>query len=138
MNALLDTHVWIWLLQEPGKISETVLQQLEAADTLVLSVASMWEIALKVELGKLALQVRPEEMRDEILREMHASELAIQAAHAFDATRLPRLHKDPFDRILVAQAQLEQLTLVTAGEPSVSTAATSSASVDTVRRRASR
>lgn len=116
MNALLDTHVWIWLLEEPSRIAEPVLQQLEAADTLVLSVASMWEVAIKKELGKLAMKSSLEVMRDEILREMHASELAIQTAHALGAARLPKLHKDPFDRMLVAQAQVEDLVLVTADE----------------------
>jgi PIN domain nuclease of toxin-antitoxin system len=116
VNALLDTHIWIWLLEDPSKIAEPVLRQLEAADALTLSVASMWEIAIKTELGKLAMKASPEAVRDEILREMHASELAIQAVHALGAARLPRLHKDPFDRMLIAQAQVEQLVLVTADE----------------------
>jgi PIN domain nuclease of toxin-antitoxin system len=116
MNALLDTHVWIWLLEDPSKIAPPVLQQLEAADTLVLSVASMWEIAIKVELGKLAMKASPEAVRHEILHEMQASELAIQTMHAISAARLPKVHKDPFDRMLVAQAQVERLVLVTADD----------------------
>jgi PIN domain nuclease of toxin-antitoxin system len=116
VKALLDTHVWIWLLENPRRLAEPVLRQLEAADTLALSVASLWEIAIKTELGKLSMSASPEAVRAEILHEMHASELPIQAAHALGAARLPKLHKDPFDRMLVAQAQVEQLVLVTADE----------------------
>jgi len=114
VRVLLDTHIWIWLLEDPQRIAAPVLQQLEAADTLVLSIASLWEIAIKTELGKLEMTASPEAVRDEILHEMRAKELVINAAHAFGAARLPRLHKDPFDRMLIAQAQIEHLILATA------------------------
>jgi PIN domain nuclease of toxin-antitoxin system len=116
VNALLDTHIWIWLLEDPSKIAPPAMRQLEMADTLTLSAASIWEIALKTELGKLSMKASPEAVRDEILHAMYASELPIQSAHALDAARLPKLHKDPFDRILIAQARVEHLVLVTADE----------------------
>jgi PIN domain nuclease of toxin-antitoxin system len=93
MHALLDTHVWIWLLEDPTRIAPEVLQQLEAAETLTFSVASLWEIAIKTEPGKLAMTTTPEVVREEILREARASELPIRAVHALGAARLPRLHK---------------------------------------------
>jgi PIN domain nuclease of toxin-antitoxin system len=116
VNALLDTHIWIWLLEDPSKIAPPVLRQLETADSLALSVALIWEIAIKTELGKLSMTVSPEAVRDEILHAMYASELPIQSAHALDVARLPKLHKDPFDRILIAQARMEHMVLVTADE----------------------
>src|SRR5215475_14814158 len=88
-------HIWIWLLEDPSKITPPVLRQLETADSLVLSVASIWEIAIKTELGKLSMKASPEAVRDEILHAMYASELPIQSTHALDAARLPKLHKDP-------------------------------------------
>lgn len=116
MKALLDTHVWIWLLEDPSKLAEPILRQLETADALVLSAATIWEIAIKAELGRLVMKGTPAALRDEILRETHANELTIEAEHALCAAQLPKLHKDPFDRILVAQAQVEHLVLVTADE----------------------
>lgn len=114
MNALLDTHVWIWLLEDPSRIAPAVLQQLEDAETLTFSVASLWEIAVKTELGRLAMTATPDEVREEILRETRASELPIHAVHALGAARLPMLHRDPFDRMLIAQARAANLVLVTA------------------------
>jgi PIN domain nuclease of toxin-antitoxin system len=116
VNALLDTHIWIWLLEDPSKLALPVLRQIEIADTLTLSAASIWEIAIKTELGKLSMKASPEAVRDEILHAMYAHELPIQSTHALDAARLPKLHKDPFDRILIAQARVEHMVLVTADE----------------------
>jgi PIN domain nuclease of toxin-antitoxin system len=80
----------------------------------VLSVATTWEIAIKRHLGKLRTSVGVTEFRDEILREMAATELPIDGSHAIAAGQLPLAHKDPFERMLVAQPQLESLILVTA------------------------
>jgi PIN domain nuclease of toxin-antitoxin system len=89
---------------------------LEQADDLVLSVASVWELAIKVKLGKIALHLSVAAARDEFLGQAGARELVIQASHTLAAAELPPLHRDPFDRLLIAQAQFEQLTLVTADE----------------------
>ena len=116
MRYLVDTHVWLWLLESPGKLSPTVRAALEQANDLVLSVASVWELAIKSRLGKIALPSDVTAARDEFLSQAGARELPIQSAHALRAAELPLLHRDPFDRLLIAQAQLEQLTLVTADD----------------------
>ena len=114
MRLLLDTHVWLWLLDQPNRIDEHVFRQIDEASELLLSAASIWELAIKDQLGRLGAKTNVAELRDEILREMTAIELAITARHGLVAAQLPMVHKDPFDRMLVAQAQCEEVTLVTA------------------------
>jgi PIN domain nuclease of toxin-antitoxin system len=114
VKYLIDTHVWLWLLQDPGKLAAPVRQALEAADDLVLSVASVWEAAIKVKLGKLVLPRGVVDARDEFLRQAGARELPIHSAHVIAAADLPLFHRDPFDRLLIGQSQVEQLRLVTA------------------------
>ncbi len=89
---------------------------LEAADEFVLSVASVWEIGIKVKLGKLVVRRGVEAARQDMLTAIGARELAIVSAHALAAADLPPLHRDPFDRVLIAQAIVEGLVLVTADE----------------------
>jgi PIN domain nuclease of toxin-antitoxin system len=116
VKYLVDTHVWLWLLESPTKLAPAVRTALEHADDLVLSAASVWELAIKVRLGKIDLSLPVHAARDEFLAQSGARELAIQSAHALAAAELPLLHRDPFDRLLMAQAQLEGLTLVSADE----------------------
>jgi PIN domain nuclease of toxin-antitoxin system len=116
LRYLLDTHIWLWLLDSPTKIASPIRTALGAADELVLSVASVWEIAIKVKLGKLVVQGGVDAARQEMLTAIGARELAITSTHALAAADLPALHRDPFDRILVAQAIVEGLVLVTADE----------------------
>lgn len=116
MRYLLDTHIWLWLLDSPTKIASPVRAALGAADELLLSVASVWEIAIKAKLGKLVVQGGVDAARQEILTAIGARELAITSAHALAAADLPALHRDPFDRILIAQTIVEGLVLVTADE----------------------
>ena len=116
MRYLLDTHIWLWLLDSPTKIALPIRTALGAADELVLSAASVWEIAIKVKLGKLVVQGGVDAARQEMLTAIGARELAITSAHALAAADLPALHRDPFDRILIAQAIVEELVLVTADE----------------------
>jgi PIN domain nuclease of toxin-antitoxin system len=116
MKYLIDTHVWLWLLQDPGKLAPRVRHALEAADDLVLSVASIWEAGIKVKLGKLSLPQGVAHARDEFLRQAGARELSIQSPHVMAASDLPPLHRDPFDRLLLGQSQVEQLVLVTADD----------------------
>ena len=116
MRYLVDTHVWMWLLESPDKLSPAVREAMEQAEDLVLSVASIWELAIKAKLGKITLPSTVSAARDEFLSQAGARELAIHSAHALAAADLPPLHRDPFDRLLIAQAQLEHLTLVTADE----------------------
>jgi len=116
LRYLLDTHIWLWLLDSPTKIASPIRTALGAADELVLSVASVWEIAIKVKLGKLVVQGGVDAARQEMLTAIGARELAITSTHALAAADLPALHRDPFDRILVAQTIVEGLVLVTADE----------------------
>jgi PIN domain nuclease of toxin-antitoxin system len=116
VRYLLDTHIWLWLLESPTKIASPVRTALEAADELVLSAASVWEIAIKVSLGKLIVRRGVEAARQEMLTAVGARELAITSPHALAAADLPALHRDPFDRILIAQTMVEGLVLVTADE----------------------
>ena len=112
---LLDTHAWLWLNSAPERIPRRLLDTLREADRpIYLSAASAWEIAIKHQSGKLALPLPPSEYIPSRLRENGISSLPIRQGHALRAAALPFHHKDPFDRILVAQAQVEGLTLVTA------------------------
>ena len=110
---LLDTHAWLWLNSAPERLPRRLLDTFREADRpIYLSAASAWEIAIKHQSGKLARP--PSECIPSRLRENGISSLPIRQGHALRAAALPFHHKDPFDRILVAQAQMEELTLVTA------------------------
>jgi PIN domain nuclease of toxin-antitoxin system len=115
VTYLLDTHVLIWLAGFGGKPNPATSKALHAADArLVVSAVSSFEIATKVRLGKLdsAAALVPGWAR--ALTEIGAFELSLNSQHALTAGGLEWDHRDPFDRLLVAQAQLEELTLVTA------------------------
>lgn len=108
-HLLLDTHVFLWWRGEPSRLSAAVRSRIAAADIVFVSAASAWEAAIKVSLGRL-------ELPDTVEVGVVASgfeKLPITLAHAEHAGALPIHHRDPFDRMLVAQAQLEELILVT-------------------------
>ena len=110
MRLLLDTHVLLWWLQDAPGLTGAAREAIARRDALVhVSAASVWEAAIKTSLGKL----RVEGDLTETIPATGFLELPISARHAWLAGTLPRLHDDPFDRILVAQAKLEELTLVT-------------------------
>jgi len=114
MRYLLDTHVMIWVLQEPAQLSTRVCNILAEAETGVLvSAASLWEAAIKQAVGKMKLPAPASEWLPYALERMRIDVLDITGRHALTAGSLPRLHGDPFDRMLVAQAVMEKLTLVT-------------------------
>jgi PIN domain nuclease of toxin-antitoxin system len=114
---LLDTHVWLWLQVEPDRVGERLLARLSrSSNELLLSAASSWEIAIKHGLGKLALPASPEVYVPERLRRSGTTPLPIEHSHVLRVGTLPPHHRDPFDRVLVAQAQLLSATLVTADE----------------------
>ncbi len=108
MNLLLDTHVLIWW-DEGRRLSGSARRAIETADTVYVSAASAWEVAIKTELGRL----RPTRTVEEAAEESGFLELPVTFRHAQRVSGLPALHRDPFDRLLVAQADLEGLTLVT-------------------------
>lgn len=115
MRFLLDTHCWLWMQVSPERISAQVLDQLtDPENALFLSSASSWEIAVKWALGRLPLPQPPAEYVPRRLERQGVVGLPIQHRHALHTASLPPHHRDPFDRLLVAQAQLEELTLVTA------------------------
>ncbi len=115
MRLLLDSHVWLWACTTPERLAEPARAAIESATELGLSVVSIWEIAIKHAVGRLPLPAGPAGLRDELLA-LGATELTICAEHAMRAAALPLVHRDPFDRMLVAQAEVERMTLVTADE----------------------
>jgi PIN domain nuclease of toxin-antitoxin system len=118
VKLLLDTHVFLWLLDEPERLDEHSHVLGDARTELILSAVSSWEIAIKYKLGKLGLPEPPEHYVPDRWRALGATPLAIEHAHALAVASLPRLHGDPFDRLLVAQATLLGLTILTA-DPAV-------------------
>lgn len=112
---LVDTHVWLWAVGEPHRLNDHTYDAIENGDNVVhLSAASVWEIAIKYERGKLRLPEPPGSYVPTRLALQHIAPLAISLVHALRVAELPPHHRDPFDRLLVAQAQIERLTLVTA------------------------
>ena len=115
MRALLDTHCWLWLQTDPGRLGEVLLADLgDPSSERYLSSASAWEIAIKYALGKLPLPEDPTTYVPDRMRISRFRELPITHADALAVTSLPPHHRDPFDRLLVAQARDHGLTLVTA------------------------
>lgn len=115
MRILLDTQCWLWMLMAPERFSEVSLNLVAASENeLYLSAASAWEIAIKCGLGKLTLPERPAELIPELMSQTAVSPLPVLHSHALRVADLPVHHRDPFDRLLVAQAQLEDLPILTA------------------------
>lgn len=118
---LLDTHVFLWWASERGaRLSDRVRDLLtDGATEVAFSVVSAWEIAIKVGGGRMELPGDVERYLPDRLRHHGFELMPIQLSHAFRAGSLPRLHGDPFDRMLVAQAQVEGLPILTA-DPAIS------------------
>ena len=114
MKLLLDTHLLLWAAGQPEQLSAKARALLNnPRNELLFSVASIWEIALKRGLGRKDFRVDPRLLRRGLLDNGYR-ELPITSEHAVTIDSLPPLHKDPFDRILVAQAMVEGITLLTA------------------------
>jgi PIN domain nuclease of toxin-antitoxin system len=115
VKILLDTQVWLWVLGEPTRLSAAGRARLRSpANTFYLSAASVWEIVIKHTVGKLRLPDEPVAYLRGRLAETPATILPITHEHTLQLALLPLHHRDPFDRILVAQAQVEGLRLMTA------------------------
>lgn len=114
MKYLLDTAVFLWMLfDQRAACSRRALRLLEdPAHELFLSAASTWEIAIKYALGKLPLKQPPGSWLPDVIIRMGLSPLPITAAHTWAVAELPWHHRDPFDRLLVAQSRLETLPLI--------------------------
>ncbi len=114
MKLLLDTHILLWVAAKPDKLSikaKVLIEQPE--NTLLFSAASIWELAIKGGLGRADFNVDVRLLRRSLLDNGY-QELSIDSVHAVAVDQLPPIHKDPFDRILIAQAMVEGITLVTA------------------------
>ena len=113
MKLLLDTHLLLWAASGNRRLTARALERLEDPDAeLLFSAASIWEVGIKSGLGKPDFEVDPNVLRRELLDNGY-EELAVTGAHGAHVASLPAIHKDPFDRMLVAQAQLEGVTLLT-------------------------
>ena len=114
MKLLIDTQCWLWWFAEPDRLQEaTIAQIVDETNELWFSVASVWEMGIKVGLGKLPLPEPIDRYLASRMKQLGARSLEIRADHALQAGKLPLHHRDPFDRMLIAQAQVEGMTIVT-------------------------
>ncbi len=114
MKVLLDTHIVIWALIHPGRLSPRVTRLLTDRKTdIVVSSASIWELGIKYHSGKMPEMARIFPRIEHHLARLGTTPLPIKHEHALMASSLPDIHKDPFDRMLVAQALVEGLPLIT-------------------------
>lgn len=114
MRLLLDTQVWLWLQQDPQRLGDDLAVLQDDGTELLLSACSAWEIAIKHRLGKLTLPETPTTYVPTRMSASGVTPLAVEHSHALAVASLPDHHRDPFDRMLVAQAILERASLVTA------------------------
>lgn len=114
MNVLLDTQAWLWMQASPERFSKTALAILEdPGNQLFFSAASSWEIAIKYALEALRLPAPPAEYVPDRMQSSGVIALPVLHTHALQVASLPHHHRDPFDRILVAQSQVEHLPILT-------------------------
>jgi PIN domain nuclease of toxin-antitoxin system len=115
MRVLLDTQCWLWMEAFPERLSPQARTVVASPEhELYLSAASAWEIAIKYALGRLRLPVPPQEYVPTRLQRSGVQALPVHHTHALHVAGLPAHHSDPFDRLLIAQALLEGLTILTA------------------------
>ncbi|CAD7773347.1 PIN domain protein [Candidatus Methanoperedenaceae archaeon GB50] len=114
MRVLLDTHTFLWWISNDTRLSSRAREIISNGNNeLLLSAASGWEITIKVRLGRLQLPYEPERFIPEQLVINAIQSLPIKISHALHTYSLPIYHRDPFDRIIIAQAQLEGLPILT-------------------------
>lgn len=113
MRLLLDTHLLLWTAEGSGRLSRRAMQLVDNPDNeLFFSVASLWEISIKLRRGRPDFVVDPRLLRRNLLNN-HYEELFVTGEHAVAVADLPSIHKDPFDRLLIAQSVVEGITLLT-------------------------
>ena len=111
----MDTHTLLWMLSSPGQLSPRARRTVESArTTLCVSIASAWEVAIKVGRGSLRLDVTLAELFSTHLARARVDLLDIKLSHTLEVAALPPVHRDPFDRLLVAAASLEGLPIISA------------------------
>ena len=114
MRVLLDTHAFLWWITEDRRLSARAREVMaDGGNDLLLSAASGWEIAIKASLGRVSLPIPIDRFLSEQLQRNGIGILPIEMSHALRVHALPLLHRDPFDRLLVAQALLEKLRILT-------------------------
>ncbi len=113
MKFLLDTCTFLWLTSDPARLSDRATESLNGATNLYLSDASVWEICLKWQAGKFKFPTPPRTWCEDQISVWNLESVNIQRSHMFRVTELPTHHKDPFDRLIVAQALEENLVIVT-------------------------
>jgi PIN domain nuclease of toxin-antitoxin system len=114
MKAILDTHVILWWVTNNPQLSQTARDIIsDSSNTLYVSVVSSWEIIIKAQTGKLPLPEPPTQFIQSCLMVNRFVSLPIDLSHVLQVDNLPHHHKDPFDRILIAQAQVENIPLIT-------------------------
>lgn len=114
MRLILDTHAFLWWIVDSPQLPSRVRDVMRnPANELFLSVASAWEIAIKVNLGRLRLPDRPDRFIPGQLMKNAIEPLPVEMSHALHVSRLPAIHRDPFDRIIIAQSILEKMPVVT-------------------------
>lgn len=112
---LLDTHIFLWWLADSPRLSRKIRAKLGSPDEDVfVSAASIWEIAIKMALGKLSIKEQDGARLEQLIPACGFTELPVRALHAARVKDLPRHHTDPFDRLLISQAWVEGITIVTA------------------------
>ena len=115
MKLLIDTHIFLWLMTDPNKLSKTARDAcMDVENNLYLSVASLWEIQIKTERGKLHIDIPLQQIVTEQSDKFEV--LPITANHILALNRLPTHHNDPFDRMLIAQALTEEAYLISADQ----------------------
>jgi len=113
VRLLLDTHTLIWAVDDPAKLGPDATSVLQAASNdLLLSAGTIWEIGIKVGLGKLSLSLPFQQWMEQAIHDLGASVLPITVEYVAVQSGLPAHHGDPFDRLLAAQAQVESVPLV--------------------------
>src|SRR3972149_12130605 len=114
MKVLLDTHTFLWWITADNRLSSSAREFITNGDNeLFLSAATGWEIAIKAQLGRIKLPKEPHSFIAEQLRLNVIQSLPIHMSHALHIYSLPNHHRDPFDRLIIAQAQLENLPILT-------------------------
>lgn len=117
MRVLLDTHTFLWWITDDSRLSTRVREIIGNVDNhLLLSAASGWEMAIKARIGKLRLPDNPESFISEQLSLNEIHSLPVQMAHALHVYDLPDYHRDPFDKLLVAQARMESIPILTSDQ----------------------
>lgn len=119
MRALLDTHTFLWWNMDDPQLSPLARDLIaDGSNEIYLSAASAWEISIKYARGRLVLPDAPQVYVAERMASQHFQPLPVLLSHAFHVHRLPEIHQDPFDRLLIVQSQLEELPILT-GDPTI-------------------